>query len=314
MLLGLPPRDQQWNFDNVVDTLLEAFEAAKLRAVDPDVLAAYGHQMPAIYPPTGIDSGPQEPHRWLTSSGTGSSRIHAIPELEEGLQARPRGPALAALPPVAARRVPRRGRGLADPRPGDRGAFPRSRASATAPCRVRPAEPLPARAGRSSHVSRPRLGQADGRARRCRRFRSAAAAPRSTSTDCGHLREKLRFAFRLAGPAARAGRGCRSATSVASACSRANSLDGLRALDAGRERVLAVADPADRPQLEPAVDAWRAEQLASLRPARRVRRDLGGGPARTPLFGEQPRRRSASVTLRRRPSTRAAGSTGMPST
>ena len=61
MLLGLPPRDQQWNFDNVVDTLLEAFEAAKLRAVDPDVLAAYGHQMPAIYPPTGIDSGPQEP-------------------------------------------------------------------------------------------------------------------------------------------------------------------------------------------------------------------------------------------------------------
>jgi hypothetical protein len=60
MLLGLPPRNQDWSFDNVVDTLLEAFEAAKLRAVDPDVLLAYGHQMPAIYPPVGIDSGPQE--------------------------------------------------------------------------------------------------------------------------------------------------------------------------------------------------------------------------------------------------------------
>jgi hypothetical protein len=60
MLLALPPRNRSWSFDNVVDTLLEAFEAAKLRAVDPDVLVAYGHQMPAVYPPVGIDSGPQE--------------------------------------------------------------------------------------------------------------------------------------------------------------------------------------------------------------------------------------------------------------
>ena len=60
MLLGLPPRDRSWSFDNVVDTLLEALEAAKLRAVDPDVLVAYGHHAPAIYPPVGIDSGPQE--------------------------------------------------------------------------------------------------------------------------------------------------------------------------------------------------------------------------------------------------------------
>jgi hypothetical protein len=60
MLLALPPRDRSWDFDNVVDTLLEGFEAAKLRAIDPDVLVAYGHQMPAIYPPVGLDSGPQE--------------------------------------------------------------------------------------------------------------------------------------------------------------------------------------------------------------------------------------------------------------
>ena len=60
MLLGLPPRDRSWDFDNVVDTLLEALEAAKLRAVDPDVLLGYGHHAPAIYPPVGIDSGLQE--------------------------------------------------------------------------------------------------------------------------------------------------------------------------------------------------------------------------------------------------------------
>jgi hypothetical protein len=60
MLLALPPQDRRWNFDNIMDTLLEALEAAKLRAVDPDVVVAYGHQMPAIYPPVGIDSGPQE--------------------------------------------------------------------------------------------------------------------------------------------------------------------------------------------------------------------------------------------------------------
>ena len=46
-------------FDNVVDTLLEGFEAAKLRAVDPDVLGTYGHQMPAIFPPGYISAGPR---------------------------------------------------------------------------------------------------------------------------------------------------------------------------------------------------------------------------------------------------------------
>ncbi len=39
------------------------------------------------------------------------------------------------------------------------------------------------------------------------------------------------------------------------------SLDGLRALDAGRERVVAVASPADQAALGRAVDAWRAEQV-----------------------------------------------------
>ena len=60
MLLGLPAHDGTWDFDAVVDTLLEGLEAAKLRAVDPDVLAAYGQQAPAIFPPTALDCGPQE--------------------------------------------------------------------------------------------------------------------------------------------------------------------------------------------------------------------------------------------------------------
>ena len=59
-LLALPPAGREWSFDNVVDTLLEGFEAAKLRAVDPDVLGTYGHQMPAIFPPGYISAGPQE--------------------------------------------------------------------------------------------------------------------------------------------------------------------------------------------------------------------------------------------------------------
>ena len=79
----------------------------------------------------------------------------------------------------------------------------------------------------------------------------------------GHLREKLRSAFRLVVPP-RALAGLPERDQRRLRLLARNSLDGLRALDAGRERVLAVADPADRPQLEPAVDAWRAEQLASF--------------------------------------------------
>jgi hypothetical protein len=74
-----------------------------------------------------------------------------------------------------------------------------------------------------------------------------------------HLREPLRAAFRLALPAdALAGLPARDQRYLRLLASR--SLDGLRALDAGRERVLAVAKPEERPRMEPAVDAWRAEQ------------------------------------------------------
>jgi hypothetical protein len=61
LLLALPPAGRKWSFNRVVDTLLDTLEAAKLRAVDPDVLLAYGHQAPAIFPPVDIAAGPQEP-------------------------------------------------------------------------------------------------------------------------------------------------------------------------------------------------------------------------------------------------------------
>jgi hypothetical protein len=38
---------------------VEAFEAAKLRAVDPDILLAHGHHAPAIFVPGTVDTGPQ---------------------------------------------------------------------------------------------------------------------------------------------------------------------------------------------------------------------------------------------------------------
>jgi hypothetical protein len=60
LLLAVPPKGRRWSFDNLLDTLLEGFEAAKLRAVDPDLLDTYGHHMPAIFPPGFVDAGPQE--------------------------------------------------------------------------------------------------------------------------------------------------------------------------------------------------------------------------------------------------------------
>jgi hypothetical protein len=59
LLLVVPPEGESWSFDLVVDSLLETLEAAKLRAVDPDILMAYGHQMPAIFPPGLLAAGAQ---------------------------------------------------------------------------------------------------------------------------------------------------------------------------------------------------------------------------------------------------------------
>jgi hypothetical protein len=59
LLLLVVPEGESWSFDLVRDSLLETFELAKLRAVDPDILQGYGHQMPAIFGAGSIDAGPQ---------------------------------------------------------------------------------------------------------------------------------------------------------------------------------------------------------------------------------------------------------------
>ena len=76
----------------------------------------------------------------------------------------------------------------------------------------------------------------------------------------GHLRAKLRSAYRLAVPAgALAGLPPREQRRLR--LMERGSIDGLRALDDGREKLVGFAEPADRPAIERAVDAWREEQI-----------------------------------------------------
>ncbi len=75
-----------------------------------------------------------------------------------------------------------------------------------------------------------------------------------------HLRTDVRGAFELAPPAA-AFAGLPPREQRRLRLMARGSLDGLRALDAGREKVVAIAPKADRPSMERAVDAWREEHL-----------------------------------------------------
>lgn len=59
LLLVVPPEGRSWDFDLVADTVRQTFERARMRAVAPENLAAYGHHLPAIYPPTRLSAGPQ---------------------------------------------------------------------------------------------------------------------------------------------------------------------------------------------------------------------------------------------------------------
>jgi hypothetical protein len=75
------------------------------------------------------------------------------------------------------------------------------------------------------------------------------------------LRAPLRAAFRLAlPPDALAGLPQREQRRLR--LMARGSLDGLRALDAGREKVVGIAPAADQPAMGRAVDAWREEQLS----------------------------------------------------
>jgi len=55
LLLAVPPSGSPWNFGLVVDTVREAFARARLRAVAPETLGEYGHQLPAVYLTGNLD-------------------------------------------------------------------------------------------------------------------------------------------------------------------------------------------------------------------------------------------------------------------
>jgi hypothetical protein len=121
-----------------------------------------------------------------------------------------------------------------------------------------PAEPFPEGRPLESRVEAEAIGG---------RGRVAVAADvglqllrRLDEVGLGHLRVPLRAAFKLAlPPGSLAGLPSHDQRRLRLMARR--SLDGLRALDAGRDAVLAVAGPEERPDMEPAVDAWRKEQL-----------------------------------------------------
>jgi hypothetical protein len=85
----VPPEGKSWSFDLVVDSLLETLEAAKLRAVDPDILIAHGHQMPAIFPAGSLAAGVQPVGGVMADIFWDRLEPHTRSEnLEEGLQER----------------------------------------------------------------------------------------------------------------------------------------------------------------------------------------------------------------------------------
>ena len=57
LLLVVPPVGRDWDFDLVVDSVRSTLEDAQLRSIGPETLGAYGHHLPAIYSPAGLDPG-----------------------------------------------------------------------------------------------------------------------------------------------------------------------------------------------------------------------------------------------------------------
>jgi hypothetical protein len=56
LLLAVPPAGAAWDFGLVLDTVHEAFALARLRAVAPETLSDYGHQLPAVYLTSNLDT------------------------------------------------------------------------------------------------------------------------------------------------------------------------------------------------------------------------------------------------------------------
>jgi hypothetical protein len=57
LLLAVTPDEARaWDFDLVVATLLQTLDDARLRAVAPQALGAFGHHLPAIFPPARLQT------------------------------------------------------------------------------------------------------------------------------------------------------------------------------------------------------------------------------------------------------------------
>ena len=62
ILLAVTPNGETgWDDTLLRRTLIETLENAQLRAVTNDELDRFGHHLPAIFAPGGIDAGPQPP-------------------------------------------------------------------------------------------------------------------------------------------------------------------------------------------------------------------------------------------------------------
>lgn len=59
LLLAVPPKGEAWSLDLLRDTIAETLDNAKLRAVGPEHLSAFGHHLPAIFPPKRLSPGTQ---------------------------------------------------------------------------------------------------------------------------------------------------------------------------------------------------------------------------------------------------------------
>jgi hypothetical protein len=60
-LLAVPPVDEAWSLQLVLDTLLETLEWATLRAVSPEDLGDYGRAIPTVFVPGDVVNWPEEP-------------------------------------------------------------------------------------------------------------------------------------------------------------------------------------------------------------------------------------------------------------
>lgn len=62
VLVAVTPNDQSgWSEALLQRTLIETMENAQLRAVTGDELEDFGHHLPAIFVPGGMEAGPQPP-------------------------------------------------------------------------------------------------------------------------------------------------------------------------------------------------------------------------------------------------------------